>query len=103
MYAVIQTGGKQYVATPGEALKVERVNGETGDSVTFNRVLLTSDGEKVNVGKPYLDHTKVLGRIIRQDKEKKILVFKYKKRKGYRKIQGHRQPFTLVEVGNIES
>ena len=102
MYAVIQTGGKQYVAKPGEALKVEKVMGEVGDRVSFDKVLLTSDGETVNVGKPYLDNVKVMGQIVRQGKDAKVIVFKYKKRKGYRRKQGHRQLFTLVKVEDIE-
>ena len=102
MYAVIQTGGKQYVAAPGEELKVEKLPGEVGETIAFDRVLLTSDGENVNLGKPYLENTKVLGRITGHGRNKKILVFKYKKRKGYRKKLGHRQNYTLVKVENIE-
>ncbi len=102
MYAVIQTGGKQYVVAPGEELKVEKLPGEVGETIAFDRVLLTSDGENVNLGKPYLENTKVLGRITGHGRNKKILVFKYKKRKGYRKKLGHRQNYTLVKVENIE-
>ena len=102
MYAVIQTGGKQYVAAPGEELKVEKLPGEVGETIAFDRVLLTSDGENVNLGKPYLENTKVLGRITGHGRNKKIVVFKYKKRKGYRKKLGHRQNYTLVKVENIE-
>ena len=102
MYAVIQTGGKQYVAAPGE-LKVEKLPGEVGENIAFDRVLLTSDGEDVNLGKPYLENTKVLGRITGHGRNKKIVVFKYKKRKGYRKKLGHRQNYTLVRVENIET
>lgn len=102
MYAVIQTGGKQYVVAPGEELKVETLPGEVGETIAFDRVLLTSDGENVNLGKPYLENTKVLGRITGHGRNKKIVVFKYKKRKGYRKKLGHRQNYTLVKVENIE-
>lgn len=101
MYAVIQTGGKQYRVTPGEFVKVEKLKGEAGDAVTFEKVLLTSDGESINVGSPFLSDAKVLGRITRQGRDKKILVFKYKRRKGYRKKQGHRQSFTLIRVDDI--
>ena len=103
MYAVIQTGGKQYVVAPGEELKVEKLPGEVGDTIAFDRVLLTSDGENVNLGKPYLENTKVLGRSAGHGRNKKIVVSKYKRRKGYRKKLGHRQNYTLVRVENIET
>jgi len=102
MYAVIQTGGKQYVVAPGEELKVEKLPGEVGETIAFDRVLLTSDGGNVNLGKPYLENTKVLGRITGHGRNKKIVVFKYKRRKGYRKKLGHRQNYTLVRVENIK-
>jgi large subunit ribosomal protein L21 len=101
MYAVIQTGGKQYRVTPGELVKVEKLSGNKGDQVTFEKVLLTSDGETVNIGNPYLQDVKVQGRIARQGRDRKILVFKYKRRKDYRKKIGHRQSFTLVKVDEI--
>jgi len=102
MYAVIQTGGKQYRVTPGEEVKLEKLPGQVGDTVAFDRVLLTSDGEALNIGKPYLENAKVVGRITRHDKNRKIVVFKYKKRKGYRRKQGHRQQYSLVKIENIE-
>ncbi len=101
MYAVIKTGGKQYRVAPGDMLKIEKLDGNVGDSIAFDKVLLTSDGENVNMGKPYLEDTKVYGSITRQGKNKKIIVFKYKRRKGYRKKQGHRQSFTLIKIDNI--
>ena len=101
MYAVIQTGGKQYRVAPGDMLKIEKLDGNVGDSIAFDKILLTSDGENVNLGKPYLEDIKVHGSIARQGKEKKIIVFKYKRRKGYRKKQGHRQSFTLIKIDNI--
>lgn len=103
MYAVIKTGGKQYRVTPGDEVRFERLQGEVGDSVTFDQILLTSDGEKVKVGHPYLDNSKVIGRITRQGKNRKIIVFKYKRRKGYRRKLGHRQHFTLVSIEGIEA
>jgi large subunit ribosomal protein L21 len=103
MYAVIESGGKQHRVSTGEEVRVEKLAAEVGETISFDKVLLTSDGETVNVGKPYLDDVKVAGRITRHDKYKKIVVFKYKRRKGYRKKRGHRQQFTLVRIEDIES
>lgn len=103
MYAVIQTGGKQYRVVPGEEVKVEKLPGDTGDPVVFEKVMLTSDGENVDLGKPFIENAKVVGRISRHGRDRKIVVFKYKRRKGYRRKQGHRQDFTIVKVDNIES
>ena len=103
MYAVIKTGGKQYRVNPGDEVKFEKLEGNVGDSVTFDKVLLTSDGEDVKIGKPYLGNSKVIGRITRQGKNRKIVVFKYKRRKGYRKKLGHRQYFTFVRIEGIEA
>lgn len=102
MYAVIKTGGKQYRVAPGDEIKFESLQGEVGDSVTFDQVLLTSDGKKVRVGQPYLDNLKIIARITRQGKNRKIGVFKYKRRKGYRRKLGHRQHFTLVSIEGVE-
>ena len=101
MYAVIQTGGKQYRAAPGMELKVEKLLGQVGDAVTFDKVLMTSDGETLEVGKPYLEKITVSGKIMRQDKNRKIVVFKFKRRKGYRKKRGHRQAYTCVRIDSI--
>ena len=103
MYALIKTGGKQYRVNPGDEVKFEKLQGNIGDPITFDQVLLTSDGEDVKIGKPFLENSKVIGRITRQGKNRKILVFKYKRRKGYRKKLGHRQRFTLVRIENIEA
>ena len=101
MSAVIQTGGKQYRAAPGMELQVEKLPGQVGATVTFDRVLMTSDGETVEVGKPYLESIKVSGKITRQDKNKKIVVFKFKRRKGDRNKRGHRQAYTRVVIDSI--
>lgn len=103
MYAVIKTGGKQYRVEPGEEVKVEKLPGEIGDTVTFDKVLLTSDGETVHVGNPFLDNIRVIGRLARQGKNRKIVMFKYKRRKNYRRKKGHRQAFSLVRVESIEA
>lgn len=103
MYAVMKTGGKQYRVSPGDELKVERLSGQVGDMVTFDRILLTADGEAVKIGQPCVDQAKVVGKITRQGREKKVLVVKFKRRKGYRRKKGHRQDFTLVKILNVES
>lgn len=102
MYAVIKTGGKQYRVAKGDEVKIEQLKGEVGDAVTFEQVLLTSNGENVEVGQPILDNSKVVGRITRHGKDRKVVVFKYKKRKGYRRKKGHRQTFTLVRIEDIK-
>ena len=102
MYAVIQTGGKQYRVAPGDVVKVEKLPGKIGDSISFDKVLMTSDGDNVNLGNPYLEDSRVMGRIARHGKDRKIVVFKYKRRKGYRRKQGHRQNFTLIKVEDIK-
>lgn len=102
MYAIIQTGGKQYRVAAGDVLRVERLPGERGDEVMLDQVLLvTSDGGEVQVGTPLVANASVKGQILRQGKAKKILVFKKKRRKGYRRRQGHRQLFTALQIQEI--
>ena len=103
MYAVIKTGGKQYRVAKGDEVRIEKLPGEVGDAVMFDQVLLTSDGETVEVGQPFLENSKVVGRITGQGKHRKVLVVKYKRRKGYRRRNGHRQHFSLVRIGDIGS
>jgi large subunit ribosomal protein L21 len=102
MYAVIASGGKQYKVQEGEILKVEKTNGQVGSEVAFDQVLLFSDGEAVKIGQPTLADVAVHGHIIEQGRAKKILVFKYKRRKRYRRKQGHRQPFTAIKIDRIQ-
>ena len=102
MYAIVASGGKQYKVRKGEILRVEKIPGEARDSVSFDKVLMFSDGKTVNIGRPLLDNVMVKGHIVQQEKAKKIIVFKYKRRKRYRKKQGHRQQLTAVMIDNIE-
>ncbi|VFQ43584.1 50S ribosomal protein L21 [Desulfoluna butyratoxydans] len=103
MYAVVATGGKQYKVQEGEILRVEKLAGDVGSTVTFDQVLMTSDGTDVALGAPVLEGAEVTGTIVEQDKSKKVLVFKYKRRKRYRKMQGHRQPYTAVKINTIKA
>ncbi len=103
MYALIQTGGKQFKVSEGTMLKVEKLAGEKGDTLVFDQVLMIAGDEgEAKIGSPILDGAKVTAEIIEQGKNKKVVVYKYKKRKNYRKKQGHRQPFTKVIVKSIE-
>ena len=103
MYAVVNSGGKQYKVQQGEVLKVEKISGDVGSSVTFDRVLMFSDGDNVSVGQPVLDSVSVDGHIVEQGKAKKIIVFKYKRRKRFRRKNGHRQEFTAVLIDSIKA
>jgi large subunit ribosomal protein L21 len=101
MYAVLKTGGKQYRVEEGEVLHVETIPEEIGQQVSFDEVLMFSDGENVQVGQPVLSEISVNGHIVEQGKAKKILVFKFKRRKRYRRKQGHRQQFTAIKIDSI--
>lgn len=100
-YAIIRTGGKQYRVEPGDVIWVEALDGEVGSDVTFPEVLLRSDGDAVTIGAPLVDGASVAGRIIGQGKTRKILVYKKKRRKNYRRRQGHRQLTTGVQVLSV--
>ncbi len=103
MYAVVHTGGKQYKVEKGETLRIEKIPGEVGSAVTFDKVLMVADGEDIKVGQPVLENARVSASIIEQDKAKKVLVFKYKRRKRYRRTQGHRQPYTAIRIDGIDA
>lgn len=103
MYAVVNTGGKQYRVEKGETLRIEKIPGEVGSQVTFDKVLMVADGENVRVGQPLLEKATVQASIVEQDRAKKIIVFKYKRRKRYRRKQGHRQPYTAIRIDGIEA
>jgi len=101
MYAVIKTGGKQYRVAQGDRLRVEKLAGNVGDTVTLGEVLLVGAGEGVKVGAPLVSGAKVEAKIVAQDRGKKITIFKFRRRKNYRRKTGHRQPFTALEITGI--
>ncbi len=103
MYAVVNTGGKQYKVQAGDILRVEKIPGDIGSPVTFDKVLMVADGDKIDVGQPLLENTSVKGTIVEQGRAKKIIVFKYKRRKRFRRKQGHRQAFTAVKIDSIDA
>jgi large subunit ribosomal protein L21 len=101
MYAVFKTGGKQYRVEKGDKLRVEKVPGNVGDAVTFDQVLLISGEGKVALGRPLLGGAKVEAKIVEQGLGRKVVIFKFRRRKNYRRKTGHRQPFTALEITNI--
>ncbi len=102
MYAVFRTGGKQFRVEPGTRLRVPTLEAEEGTTVSFEQVLITSDGDAVSVGQPTVAGAFVKAEVLRHGKDRKIIVFKRKKRKGYRRKQGHRQKFTEIRVAEIK-
>lgn len=101
MYAVIKTGGKQYRVQQGDVIFVEKLNAQADEAVTFDEVLLVGDADQSKVGTPVVEGAKVEGKVLSQVKGKKIVVYKYKAKKNERKKQGHRQPYTKVEITAI--
>jgi len=111
-FAVIKTGGKQYIVSPGEKIKIEKLETESGKEIIFDQVLLLeknpssprSSGQvKLEIGKPFISGAKVTGKVVSQGKGDKIVIFKYKAKKRYKVKTGHRQPFTEIEILKIES
>jgi large subunit ribosomal protein L21 len=102
VYAIIKSGGKQYRVQPGDTIRVERIASPVGEKVTLDEVLLVAEGNEVRVGNPRLARAKVLGVIVEQDRDQKIRVLKYKKRKHYRRTRGHRQYFTALKIESID-
>jgi large subunit ribosomal protein L21 len=98
MYAVFETGGKQYRVKAGDILSVERLKAETGERIEFDKVLAYSDGASLSVGKPYLSGVKAVGKVLENGKGRKLVIFKFKAKKDYRKKQGHRQLYTMIEI-----
>ena len=103
MYAIIESCGKQYKVTEGDVIFFEKLDVEEGKKVTFDNVVLVSDDKKVEVGAPYVKGVKVEGKVVANGKGKKIIVYKYKAKKNYRRTQGHRQPYTKVEITKIKT
>jgi large subunit ribosomal protein L21 len=103
MLAIIKTGGKQYLVSPKDKIKIEKINKKEGQEITFKEVLLVQKGKQLEIGNPLVKTAKVIGKVIRQDKAKKIIIFKYKASKRYKVKKGHRQPFTEVEIMKIET
>jgi large subunit ribosomal protein L21 len=101
MYAVFETGGKQYRAEPGKKVRVPSLAAEPGTTVTFERVLLAGDGSTVSVGAPLVSGATVTAEVVRHGRDKKVIIFKKKRRKGYRKKQGHKQGFTEIRVNQV--
>ena len=101
MYAIIETGGKQYKVQNGDQLRVEKLNAEAGSTVVFDKVLAAGEGSDIKVGTPYLEGLTVEGTVVESGKGDKVIIFKYKAKKDYRKKQGHRQPYTLVEITSV--
>ena len=102
MYAIIESCGKQYKVAQGDVVFFEKLDTEVGKKVTFDNVVLVSDGEKIEIGNPYVKGFKVEGKVVAHGKGKKIIVYKYKAKKNYRRTQGHRQPYTKVEITSIK-
>jgi large subunit ribosomal protein L21 len=103
MYAVIETGGKQYRVAEGETLRVEKLAASAGDKLSFDPLLFADDGGGVRVGQPHVGGVKVEAEVVEQGLGKKIIIFKYKRRKSYRRKQGHRQPYTALKITAIKA
>ena len=103
MYAIVETGGKQYQVEEGRYVDIEKLEGDVDAKVTFDNIVMIVNGKKSKVGQPYVSGASVEGKILKQDKAKKIIVFKQRPKKGYRKKQGHRQEFTRVMISKIRT
>lgn len=103
MLAVIKTGGKQYIVSKGDEIKIEKIKGKKGDKIEFTDVLLVEKNKKTELGTPKIKGAKVIGQILEQGKEDKVIIFKYKSKKRYKKKTGHRQPYTKVKITEIKT
>ena len=103
MHAIIETGGKQYKVTEGDTLFIEKLEAEAGQAITFDKVLAILDGDKATFGAPVVEGASVAATVVKNGTGKKVRIFKYNPKKGYRKRQGHRQPYTKVQIGAIQA
>ncbi len=103
MLAIIKTGGKQYLVSPGQKIKIEKLNKKEGSEIAFNEVLLLEKQKNLEIGAPLVKGAKVVGKVLKHGKGKKLIVFKYRHKTRYKVKKGHRQPFTEVEITKIES
>ena len=103
MHAIIETGGKQYKVTEGDTLFIEKLEAEAGQAITFDKVLAILDGDKATFGAPVVEGASVAATVVKNGKGKKVRIFKYNPKKGYRKRQVHRQPYTKVQIGAIQA
>ncbi|MCX7845796.1 MAG: 50S ribosomal protein L21 [Dictyoglomaceae bacterium] len=101
MFAVIETGGKQYKVSVGSIIEVEKIRAREGEEIILDKILLLNKDGEVLIGKPYLEGVKVIAKVLKQDKYPKVIVFKFKRKKHYRRKYGHRQPFTRLSIENI--
>ena len=102
MYAVIETGGKQYRVQEGDVITVEKLNKEAGEAIELDKVLVLNDDKELKVGAPYIEGAKVFGEVVENGKGKKVVIYKYKAKKDYHKKQGHRQPYTMIEIKSLD-
>ena len=101
MYAIFETGGKQHKVTQGEIIRVEKLDAEPGSEIVFDNVMMVKTDENTMIGKPYVENASVKAEIIEEGKDKKIIVFKYKRKKNYQRKQGHRQRYTAIRITDI--
>jgi len=101
MIVVIRTGGKQYLVSPGQKIKIEKLDKKEGSEITFKEVLLLEKGNKLEIGTPLVKGVKVIGKVLKQGKGKKVIIFKYKAKKRYKVKKGHRQPYSEIEIVKI--
>ncbi|HHV72441.1 MAG TPA: 50S ribosomal protein L21 [Clostridia bacterium] len=103
MYAILETGGKQYKVQPGDVIVVEKLDAEVGETVNLDKVMMIENEGQYQVGQPLIDNAKVVAKVMAHGKGKKVIVFKYKPKKNYRRKQGHRQPYTRLLIESIEA